>query len=185
MAQGQGQVTYAYFYSGDAVGPGKIYAVPAGGGAPVLLVVGSAGDQIGFALSFDDTNLYYGNYQESSGAIGARTSLVMHPIYAGAPLDLVEGLDEVTAITTDDQNVYFVNFNGSTNLTGYIGRVPKVGGAAQHLVELADTEGQAPWPSVAASSTGRRRTARSDASPCRAGRPRLSRQASSILVRSP
>lgn len=140
VAQGQGQAPYAYFYAGDPAGTGKIYAVPAGGGAPVLLVVGSAGDQIGFALSFDDTNLYYGNYQESAGAIGARSSLVMHPIYAGAPVDLVEGVDQFRAIATDDQNVYFMVFNGSTNLTGFIGSVPKTGGAVQPLVELAVSE---------------------------------------------
>jgi len=128
---------YAYFYANPVDG-GAIFAVPAGGGAPVRLAAGDNDHNLGSGFAFDADSVYYSDEHWSAGVGSGLVGTVLAlPRTGGSPRSIADGLDQVSAIALDDDAVYFVDVqqtgNGSQT---FIGRVPKAGGQVQHVVDL-------------------------------------------------
>jgi hypothetical protein len=126
-----GETRYGYFY-GNFVRSGKVYGVPAGGGAPVVIASSPAGRNLGRTVVFDDANVYSSDEPDYSGVPPeGMTSIVALPIQGGAARTLASGLYLVMDLAVDAQNVYFID-----EASG-VGAVSKSGGEVRHLHALA------------------------------------------------
>lgn len=127
---------YAYFYANPVDG-GAIFGVPALGGTPVRLAAGDNDHNLGNVFAFDADGIYYSD-EHWSADVGWLVGTVLRlPRTGGSPRSVAEGLDKVSAIALDDDAVYFVDVQQTGNgAQTFIGRVPKVGGEVQHLVDL-------------------------------------------------
>ena len=132
---------YGYFYV-DPVGHGRIFAVPAGGGAPVVLASGDDAETIGMALAFDDANVYFVDERTSADAdAGTSRSLVALAAYTGARQTLAGGLDDVTLMAVDGDDVTFASWKVNPDGEGgYIARVAKAGGPLRYVADLVDDQ---------------------------------------------
>ncbi len=132
--------TYGYAYANPLNG-GMIYAVPRGGGAPLLLAAGQRADNLGSVFTFDGSNAYYSDevYTPDAGSSYV-TSLVSIPLSGGTPLTIASGLgDFVTALAVDAKNVYFIDTMtpvdpATQTAVSSIDKVPLAGGAVETVV---------------------------------------------------
>jgi hypothetical protein len=131
---------YGYAYASPSDG-GKIYAVPRGGGAAVVLAAGQGVENLGGGFTFDAGYAYYTDELYSSALTAPPvTSLLAIPLSGGGPRTIVSGLDVVNALAVDAENVYFIDMTitvdpttGSSEIFS-IGKVPLTGGARETLV---------------------------------------------------
>src|SRR5450755_4583754 len=82
---------YGYAYALPFDG-GKIYAVPRGGGAAVVLAAGQRVENLGCGFTFDAGYAYYTDELYSSALTAPVTSLLEIPLSGGAPRTIVSGL---------------------------------------------------------------------------------------------
>jgi hypothetical protein len=120
--------SYAY-----ANAPGsQIFAVPRGGGTPVLLVgTDLPSEDIGRGFAFDGATAYF------SDATPSASSLRSIPVAGGTPSTLVTGLGTVFDLVVDAQSMYFINMStdvASGSVTEFIGKAPLEGGPFEMLV---------------------------------------------------
>jgi hypothetical protein len=139
----------AYFY-GNPVDGGVIYGVPAGGGAPVKLLMGDSTHDIGSVVTFDARNIYYSSEDIVAPANGQPFSYSLHsiPITGGPSTTLSSLLDGISGIAIDAINVYFsvqtadtFDDAGVAAPHGAIHTVPIGGGAQRVLATLAASPG--------------------------------------------